>query len=144
MSDVPRRNTLDGLTAAERAIHDAIMAVESLPADVRLTDAGGLLKQAFEVADFTDGVPIVTRHNPRPGTGTPHRWNPAKGVWEFYVESWGGWLVLRTAPGNATPPMTYDEGVHHLARCRGCPIMLYEEPAPAPMVKTPRKRRARA
>jgi len=54
---VPRRARLDRLTAAERAIFDAVQAVETLPADVRLTDAVVLLQAAREsVADFVDGI----------------------------------------------------------------------------------------
>jgi hypothetical protein len=52
---IPRRARLGQLTPAERAIHDAVRAVENLPADVRLTDAVILLQQARErVADYYD------------------------------------------------------------------------------------------
>jgi hypothetical protein len=60
MSDttIPRRCRLDLLTPAERAIVDAVCAVEALPADTRLTDAVVLLQSARDkVADFVDGVP---------------------------------------------------------------------------------------
>lgn len=52
---IPRRSRIDLLTPAERAIYDAVQAVESLPADVRLTDAVNLLQEAREkVADFVE------------------------------------------------------------------------------------------
>lgn len=53
---LPRRVYLDKLTPAERAIYDATLEVEKLPADKRLTDAVVLLGQARDkVADFVDG-----------------------------------------------------------------------------------------
>ena len=58
----PRRIQFEKLTPAERAIFDAMQAVEDLPADVRLTDAVTLLHAAREsVADFVDGVPLIRR-----------------------------------------------------------------------------------
>lgn len=54
---IPRRVRLDLITPAERAIYDAVQAVEALVADVRLTDAVILLGAAREsVADFVDGI----------------------------------------------------------------------------------------
>ncbi len=54
---IPRRARIDQMTDAERAIREAIGAVELLPADVRLTDAVVLLGAAKEsVADFVDGI----------------------------------------------------------------------------------------
>lgn len=51
----PRRIRLDRLTPAERAIHDAVRAVEAAGCDPLLTDAVILLQQAREkVADFVD------------------------------------------------------------------------------------------
>ncbi len=56
-SDVPRRARLDQMTPAERAIYDAVQAVEAMPTDVRLTDAVVLLGGAREsVADYVDGI----------------------------------------------------------------------------------------
>lgn len=53
----PRRICVDQLTPAEKAIYDAVQAVESLQPDVRLTEAVILLQSAREaVADFVDGV----------------------------------------------------------------------------------------
>lgn len=53
---IPRRIQLEKMTPVERQIRDAMIAVESLGADVRLTDAVILLQQARErVADFVDG-----------------------------------------------------------------------------------------
>jgi hypothetical protein len=52
-----RRIQIDKLTPAERAIYDAMVAVEGLPPDVRLTDAVVLLQQARDkVADYVDGI----------------------------------------------------------------------------------------
>jgi len=54
---VPRRIDMLRWTPAERAIYEAIQAVEALPPDVRLTDAVILLGQAqTKVADFVDGI----------------------------------------------------------------------------------------
>ena len=56
-ADIPRRCKLGCLTPAELAIREAIIAVEELPADVRLTNAVVLLQKAFTaVADYVDGV----------------------------------------------------------------------------------------
>lgn len=50
------------MTAAERAIYDAVAVVEAAGADVRLTDAVILLGAARDsVADFVDGVADVRR-----------------------------------------------------------------------------------
>lgn len=55
--NIPRRNRMDQWTPAERAIYDAVQAVEDMPADVRLTDAVRLLDDAQnKVADYVDGV----------------------------------------------------------------------------------------
>lgn len=52
---IPRRIRIDQFTPAERAIYDAVQAVEALPAHKRLTDAVVLLQQAREaVADYVD------------------------------------------------------------------------------------------
>lgn len=55
--EAPRRIRLDLFTPAERAIYDAMQAVEALPPDVHLTEAVVLLAKAREkVADYVDGV----------------------------------------------------------------------------------------
>lgn len=55
---VPRRACLDRMTPAERAISDAIQAVEAIGADPLLTDAVVLLGQAkSKVADYVDREP---------------------------------------------------------------------------------------
>jgi hypothetical protein len=57
MSDFPRRVNMSKWTPAERAINDAIQAVEAMPADERLTNAVMLLGAAQEkVADFVDAT----------------------------------------------------------------------------------------
>lgn len=62
MNDIPRRSYVERWTLAERAIKDAIVAVEAVGADVRLTDAVLLLGTAFEaLADYTDGIKRVRR-----------------------------------------------------------------------------------
>lgn len=51
----PRRICVDRFSPAERAIYDAVLLVEALPADLRLTNAVVLLQQARDsVADFVD------------------------------------------------------------------------------------------
>lgn len=59
MSDVvPRRSRVDQYVPAETAIREAMLAVEAMPADERLTDAVVLLGKAKDaVADFVDGKP---------------------------------------------------------------------------------------
>lgn len=53
---IPRRICLDKLSPAEKAIYDAVQAVEQAGADPLLTDAVILLQQARDkVADFVDG-----------------------------------------------------------------------------------------
>lgn len=55
--DIPRRIRLDLMTPAELAIHNAMAAVENLPADPLLTEAVILLGQARDkVADFVDST----------------------------------------------------------------------------------------
>lgn len=52
----PRRIYMEQWTPAERAIHDALVEVEKMPADTRLTMAGVKLDEAQRlVADFVDG-----------------------------------------------------------------------------------------
>lgn len=54
---IPRRIRVDSFTPAERAIYDAVQAVEAAGADVRLTDAVVLLQAARDsVADYVDGI----------------------------------------------------------------------------------------
>lgn len=53
-----RRADTDRYVKAETAIREAMLAVESMPADERLTDAVMYLSRAKDaVADFVDGVP---------------------------------------------------------------------------------------
>lgn len=55
-SNIPRRAYVERLTPAETAIRNAILEVESLGADVRLTDAVILLQAAKDsVGDYVDG-----------------------------------------------------------------------------------------
>lgn len=55
MTDYLRRRDLHRMMPAERAIRDAIIAVEKMGADTLLTDAVVLLSQAQErVADYID------------------------------------------------------------------------------------------
>ena len=57
MTEISRRNRLDALTPAETAIRNAMLAVEALPPDTRLTEAVTLLQEArTKVADYVDGV----------------------------------------------------------------------------------------
>lgn len=54
-TEVPRRARVDQMCQAELKIREAMLAVEDMPADTRLTDAVVLLGQAQEkVADFID------------------------------------------------------------------------------------------
>lgn len=56
-NEIPRRARLDLYTPAERAIHDALIAVEAIGADERLTAAVTYLDLAKEhVANFVDGI----------------------------------------------------------------------------------------
>lgn len=63
MNETTRRIDLTRMTPAEKAIYDAVQAVEAMPADVRLTDAVILLQAAREsVADFVDGIKDQRRY----------------------------------------------------------------------------------
>jgi hypothetical protein len=54
--NIPRRSRVDKMCPAELAIRKALAEVESMAADVRLTEAGNLLLKAMDkVADFVDG-----------------------------------------------------------------------------------------
>lgn len=56
--ETPRRCRIDLFTPAEKAIQDAVIAVEEAGCDPRLTDAVVLLQEARnKVADFVDNVP---------------------------------------------------------------------------------------
>lgn len=58
----PRRNRLELMTPAELAIREAVLKVEELGCDTRLTDAVMLLGEAQEkVADYIDSLPQVTK-----------------------------------------------------------------------------------
>lgn len=59
---IPRRACLELLTTEERIIHDAIQAIERMPAaDIKLTQAQVLLAQAKNlISDFIDDVPPTT------------------------------------------------------------------------------------
>ena len=71
---VPRRHRIDRMHPAELAIREAMLAVEALPADERLTRAIVLLAQAQEaVADFVDGVDAPTGSLPAPARITDER-----------------------------------------------------------------------
>lgn len=62
----PRRIRIDLFTPAEKAIWDAVQAVEAAGCDVRLTNAVILLGKARDlVADFVDGVPLASEE-PKP------------------------------------------------------------------------------
>lgn len=62
MNEVPRRNDMQRWSEAERAIYDAMQAVEAAGADLRLTDAVTLLGAARDsVADFIDQTEPLTR-----------------------------------------------------------------------------------
>lgn len=51
----PRRNRIDLMTAAELAIRNAVIEVEKVGADIKLTEAVMLLTQAQDkVADYVD------------------------------------------------------------------------------------------
>lgn len=57
----PRRSDILRMTPAELAIRKAVLEVEKLPGDVRLTDAVILLSQAQnKVADYVDSLPPAT------------------------------------------------------------------------------------
>ena len=57
VTDPQRRADIDRMTHAELAIRDAILSVETLPADTRLTDAVVFLSRAqSRVADYVDSV----------------------------------------------------------------------------------------
>lgn len=62
-SEIPRRIDMQRWIAAERAIYDAVQAVEAMPPDVRLTDAVLLLQAARDaVADYQDGISPKRRY----------------------------------------------------------------------------------
>ena len=57
MSEIPRRARMEKWTPAERAIYDAMQAVEAMPAHELLTKAVTLLGDAMNaVADYVEAV----------------------------------------------------------------------------------------
>lgn len=111
-STTPRRIQLNKLSAAERAIYDAVLVVEAAGADVRLTDAVVLLQAARDsVADFVDGVdsrryvtsaPVAPAAEPQPGAcgpwvkGAPPK--PYDREWFLAQTDSGDYVVLRPLP----------------------------------------------
>jgi hypothetical protein len=56
-NEIKRRNRIDLMTMAEKSIYVAMVEVEKLGADVRLTNAGILLQKARDlVADYVESV----------------------------------------------------------------------------------------
>lgn len=56
---IPRRCYVEKLTPAEKTIREAMLAVEDLPADEKLTEAATLLGQALElVGDWVDAQEV--------------------------------------------------------------------------------------
>lgn len=54
---MPRRCSIYLMTPAELAVRTAKLAIEDMPADVRLTEATILLSQAQEkIADYVDSI----------------------------------------------------------------------------------------
>jgi len=49
----------------------------------------------------------------------PYKW--MDGYWQFYVESWGGWMKLREGTKSTSRPMTFNEGVCHINYMYGRP-----------------------
>jgi hypothetical protein len=57
INEIPRRNRLDLNSPAEKLIYEAMVEVEELGADKRLTDAVTLLSQAKNlIADFIEAI----------------------------------------------------------------------------------------
>lgn len=53
--NIPRRCFIDKLTPGEKAIYDAIVEVEKIPGDVRLTEVSAMLARAKDLlSDFID------------------------------------------------------------------------------------------
>jgi hypothetical protein len=78
----PRRNRKDLMHPIECKISDAILEIEKLPADVRLTDAQVLLQQGKDkLSDFLDATPELVfgeeefKIMPRLGGGSPQSWH---------------------------------------------------------------------
>jgi len=72
--EIPRRRNIDRQTPAERAIRDAMSAVEAMAPHPHLTAAVCLLEQALErVADFVDCEPVrePDQEVQRPGAAKP-------------------------------------------------------------------------
>ena len=66
----PRRNCIDQLIPAEKALRDAIMAIDSLPGDVRLTDIViRLTEEQNRLADWVEetGNVLPTSQPPQKG-----------------------------------------------------------------------------
>lgn len=60
-----RRNDIQKMVPAELACREAVLAIEALPADQRLTEAVVLIGEAQRlVADFVDGVPFKQQYFP--------------------------------------------------------------------------------
>lgn len=56
-NEIPRRSRMDKWNDAEKAIYNAVVEVEKMPADVKLTNAVIKLQAARDlVADFIDGT----------------------------------------------------------------------------------------
>jgi hypothetical protein len=78
------------MVTAERAIRDAVLAVEQMPADVRLTEAVILLGQAQEkVANFVDGVAPSGDDARLVAAAAPDLYAAIKSAMEYLEEHFG-------------------------------------------------------
>ena len=122
MSDLPRRCRIDLFTPAERAIYDAMQAVEAAGADVRLTDAVSLLQDARDaVADYVDGVENRRRVERTPGLEFASRAVPpaAQPDGPAQVNDGAGWRPVRAgeAPTPFSDPEEPRSGSYFCAAC---------------------------
>lgn len=113
MSDIPRRAQLEKMVPAERAIYDAMGAVEEMPADERLTRAVILLGEArSSVADYVDGVEKTSARSGRslhdgqithPAGGCP-RGLPCMPLARYASEGFQSYMCCGDNGGDASVP----------------------------------------
>lgn len=74
-NEIPRRNRIDLYSPAELAIRNAVLEIEKLQADVRLTNACDKLHEAKElVADFIDSNTVIDTLKPVSGFNVVSVW----------------------------------------------------------------------
>ena len=105
MNNIPRRARIDQLTSGELAIRNALLAVEEMGADPRLTEAVNLLQEARDrVADFVEGKPYATATDSEIEAMADHHWELGRGKHRYLLIDLGDHWTLREMTRDSVMP----------------------------------------